>query len=84
MGENLKEDEDEKVPLVPKHLVPIVLYYNEKRIMYVDEGLENLAILLLGKKVTKYYKSTNPKPNPTTTFTRVYEKGENSRPTIVQ
>lgn len=58
MGENLKEDEDEKVPLVLKHLVPIVLYYNEKRIMYVDEGLENLAILLLGKKVTKYYKST--------------------------
>jgi hypothetical protein len=62
VGENLKEDEDEKVPLVPKHLVPIVLYYNEKRIMYVDEGLENLAILLLGNKVTKYYKSTPMSP----------------------
>jgi hypothetical protein len=54
VGENLKENEDEKVPLVPKHLVPIVFYYNEKKVKYVDEGFENLAILLLGKKVTTY------------------------------
>jgi hypothetical protein len=53
VGKNLKEDEDEEVPLVLKHLVPIVLYYNEKKVMYVDEGLENLVILLLSKKVTK-------------------------------
>ncbi len=54
MGENLKEDEDEEVPLVPKHLVPIVFYYNEMKVMYIDEGLENLTILLLRKKVTRY------------------------------
>jgi hypothetical protein len=53
-GKKPKRDEDEEVPLVPKHLVPIVFYYNEKKVKYVDEGLENLTILLLGKKVTRY------------------------------
>jgi hypothetical protein len=47
VGKNLKEDEE--VPLVP-----IVFYYNDKKVMYVYEGFENLVILLFGKKVTRY------------------------------
>lgn len=46
-------NEDEKEVIFIQH-VPIILYYQEEGVMYVDASLEHLMVPIFGMKVVKY------------------------------
>jgi hypothetical protein len=48
---NPNEDEEEVIFI--QH-VPIILYYQEEGVMYVDASLEHLMVPMFGMKVVKY------------------------------
>ncbi len=46
-------NEDEEEVIFIQH-VPIILYYQEEKVMYVDASLEHLMVPMFGMKVVKY------------------------------